>query len=66
MTNITMAVSQLQQQESAPSTGVDYFYGAMPQYVQQERSFNQHSAYSLSPPVSTLPQNQMPVHFFYQ
>jgi len=70
MTNITMAVSQLQQQESPPSTGVDYFYeasiGAMPHYVQPERSFNQHSAYSLSPPVSSLPQNQMPVHYFYQ
>lgn len=70
MTNITMAVSPLQQQESAPSTGVDYFYdasiGAMPQYVQQEQSFNQHSAYSFSPPVSSLPQNQMPVHYFYQ
>ena len=70
MTTITMAVSTLQQQESAPSTGVDYFYdasiGAMPQYVQQEQSFNQHSAYSLSPPVSSLPQNQMPVHYFYQ
>ena len=70
MTNITMAVSSLQQQDTAPSTGVDYFYdasiGAMPQYVQQEQqSFNQHSAYSLSPPVSLL-QNQMPVHYFYQ
>jgi hypothetical protein len=70
MTNITMVVSPLQQQESAPSTGVDYFYdasiGAMPQYVQQEQSLNQHSAYSLSPPVSSLPQNPMPVHYFYQ
>ena len=71
MTNITMAVSSLQEQEPASSTGADYFYdasiGAMPQYVQQERlSFNQHSAYSLSPPVSSLPQNPMPVHYFYQ
>lgn len=70
MTNITMAVSPLQQQDSASPTGVDYFYdaytGAMPQYVQQDQSFNQHSAYSLSPPVSSLPQNQMPVHYFYQ
>jgi len=69
MTNITMAVSPLQQ-DTASSTGVDYFYdtyvGAAPQYVQQEQSFNQHSAYSLSPPVSSLPQNQMPVHYFYQ
>jgi len=56
MTTITMAVSD----ESADSTGVEYFYdvGAMPQYVQQEQPFNQHSAYSLSPPV--------PVHYFYQ
>jgi hypothetical protein len=70
MTNITMAVSSLQQQESTPSTGVDYFYdastGAMPQYVQQGQSCNQHSAYTFSPPVSSLPQNQMPVHYFYQ
>ena len=69
MTSITMAVSPLQQQDPAPSS-VDYFYdtyiGAMPQYVQQEQSFNQHSAYSLSPPVSSLPQNQMPVHYFYR
>ena len=64
MTTITMAVSE----ESADSTGVDYFYdvGAMPQYVQQEQSFDHHSAYSLSPPVSSLHQNQMPVHYFYQ
>ena len=63
MTTITMAVSE----ESADSTGVDYFYdvGGMPQYVPQEQSFNQHSAYSLSPPVS-LHQNSMPVHYFYQ
>jgi len=71
MTNITMAVSPLHQQDLASSAGVDYFYdgsiGAMPQYVQQEQQpFNQHSAYSLSPPVSSLPQNQMPVHYFYQ
>lgn len=70
MTNITMALSPLQQQEPAPSTGVDHFYdasiGAMPQYVQQEQSFNQHSAYSLSPPVSSSPQSQMSVHYFYQ
>ena len=71
MTNITMAVSSLQDQDPASSTGVDYFYdasvGAMPQYVQQEQqSFNQHSAYSFSPPVSSLPQNQMPVHYLYQ
>jgi len=70
MTNITMAVSPLQQQEPASSAGVDYFYdasiGAMPQYVQQEQSFNKHSAYSFSPPVSSLPQHQMPVHYFYQ
>jgi len=69
MTSITMAVSPLQQQDSASPTGVDYFYdaytGAMPQYVQQDQSFNQHSAYTLSP-VSSLPQNQMPVHYFYQ
>lgn len=70
MTNITMAVSSLQDQDPATSTGVDYLYdpsiGAMPQYVQQEQqSFNQHSAYSLSP-VSPLPQNPMPVHYFYQ
>jgi hypothetical protein len=66
MTNITMAVSSLQEQDPASPTGVDYFYdGAMPQYVQQGRqSFNHHSAYSFSPPVS--PQNQMPVHYFYQ
>jgi hypothetical protein len=62
MTTITMAVSD----ESADSTGVEYFYdvGAMPQYAQQEQSF--HSAYSLSPPVSSLHQNPMPVHYFYQ
>jgi hypothetical protein len=68
MTNITMAVSSLQEQDSASPTGVDYFYdaGAMPQYAQQEQSFNHHSAYSLSPPVSSSPQNQMPVHYFYQ
>jgi len=70
MTNITMAVSPLEQHDSASSTGVDYSYdafiGAMPQYVQQEQSFNQHSAYSLSPPVSSLPQTQMPVHYFYR
>jgi hypothetical protein len=71
MTNITMAVSPMQQQhDSASSTGVDYSYdafiGAMPQYVPQEQSFNQHSAYSISPPVSSLPQNQMPVHYFYR
>jgi hypothetical protein len=68
MTTITMAVSPLQQEDSADSTGVDYFYdvGAMPQYAQQEQSFNQHSAYSFSPPVSSLPHNQMPVHYFYQ
>jgi len=71
MTNITMAVSSLHQQDPASSTGVDYFYdspiGAMPQYTQQEhQSFNQHSAYSLSPPVPPLPQTQMPVHYFYQ
>jgi len=72
LSNITMAISSLQQeQDPAPSTGVDYFYdssiGAMPQYVQQEQqSFNQHSAYSLSPPVSSLSQNPMPVHYFYQ
>jgi hypothetical protein len=70
MTSITMAVSPLQQQESASPTGVDYFYdasiGAMPQYVQQEQSFNQHSAYTLSPPVSSISQNPMPVHYFYQ
>ena len=72
MTNITMAVSSLQEQDSASPTGVDYFYGtsigAMPQYVQQDQqqSFNQHSAYPFSPPVSSLPQNQMPVHYLYQ
>jgi len=71
MTNITMAVSSLQEQDRASPTGVDYFcdasIGAMPQYVQQEQqSFNQHSAYSFSPPVSSLPQNQMPVHYLYQ
>ena len=71
MTNITMAVSSLQEQDPASTTGVDYFYdssvGAMPQYVQQEQqSFNPHSAYSFSPPVSSLPQNQMPVHYLYQ
>jgi hypothetical protein len=70
MTNITMAVSSSHEQDPA-SSGVDYFYdpsiGAMPQYAQQEQqSFNQHSAYSLSPPVSSLLQNQMPVHYFYQ
>lgn len=70
MTNITMAVSSLQDQDPASSAGVDYLYdpsiGAMPQYAQQEQqSFNQHSAYSLSP-VSPLPQNPMPVHYFYQ
>lgn len=69
MTNITMAVSPLQQQDPASSTGVDYFYdayaGTTPQYVQQQQSFNQHSAYSLSPPASSSPQNQMPVHCFY-
>lgn len=70
MTNITMAVSSLQDQDPATSPGVDYLYdpsiGAMPQYVQQEQqSFHQHSAYSLSP-VSPLPQNPMPVHYFYQ
>lgn len=71
MTNITMAVSSLQEQDPASPTGVDYFYeasiGATPQYAQQEQQpFNQRSAYSLSPPVSSLPQNQMPVHYFYQ
>lgn len=70
MTNITMAVSSSQEQDPA-SSGVDYFYdpsiGAMSQYAQQEQqSFNQHSAYSLSPPVSSLLQNPMPVHYFYQ
>ena len=70
MTNITMAVSSSHEQDPA-SSGVDYFYdpsiGAMSQYAQQEQqSFNQHSAYSLSPPVSSLLQNPMPVHYFYQ
>lgn len=69
MTNITMAVSSLQDQDPATSTGVDYLYdpsiGAMPRYAQQEQqSFNHHSAYSLSP-VSPLPQNSMPVHYFF-
>jgi len=70
MTNITMAVSSLQDQDTASPIGVDYLYasiGAMPQYAQQElQSFDQRSAYSFSPPVSSLPQNQMPVHYFYQ
>lgn len=71
MTNITMAVSSLHDQDTASPTGVNYLYdpsvGAMPQYAQQEQqSFNQHSAYSLSPPVSSSPHNSMPVHYFYQ